>query len=81
MRVASPSASEGDLEITVTESDSPKLMEWPILPEEVQIPNCFFRGFISKAMLFPKTSLFEYIPHKTLVSFTSAISPPFSTIE
>ena len=63
--VASPSPMDGLLLITVTLSDFPKLMEWPILPEDVQMPSGFFLAFISKPILFPKISLFEKIPQIT----------------
>ena len=79
--VASPSAIDGELLITVTLSDNPKLMEWPIFPEEVQIPNGLFWGLILKAISFPRILLLEYIPQSVVLLFIKAMSPPFSTIE
>ena len=50
--VARPSATDGDGEITVTLSDAPKLMEWPILPDDVHIPNGDFLSGILNAISF-----------------------------
>lgn len=66
IRVASPSLTDGLLLITVTLSALPKLIEWPIFPDEVQIPKALLRGLISKAILFLK---FHYLNICRKVSF------------